>query len=101
MIVLDASASMDYQGENSDCSKFRYAQMLASCLLYLGHRQGDRIGLFGGSDHFQEWMFPRSGRESFKSILACVGGMKPRGVIWMIFYGINLRTSSLGRQPWW
>ena len=79
MIVLDASASMDYQGENSDCSKFRYAQMLASCLLYLGHRQGDRIGLFGGSDHFQEWMFPRSGRESFKSILACVGGMKPRG----------------------
>ncbi|MEK9772902.1 MAG: DUF58 domain-containing protein [Opitutae bacterium] len=79
MIVLDASASMAYQGENSPCSKFRYAQMLASCLLYLGHRQGDRIGLFGGSDHFQEWMFPRSGKESFSSILACIGGMKPQG----------------------
>ena len=61
------------------CSKFRYAQMLASCLLYLGHRQGDRLGLFGGSQQKVDWMFPSGGRESFKSILTTIGGMIPVG----------------------
>ena len=79
IIVLDASASMSYQGSNHVCSKFRYAQMLASCLLYLGHRQGDRLGLFGGSQQKVDWMFPSGGRESFKSILTTIGGMIPEG----------------------
>jgi len=79
LIVLDASASMAYQGEHSACSKFRYAQMLASCLIYLGHRQGDRIGLFGGAEGSEVWMFPSGGNESFKSILTCIGGMSPQG----------------------
>ncbi len=87
MIVLDASASMSFQGNESACSKFRYAQMLASCLVYLGHRQGDRIGLFGGSAHSQLWKFPSGGKESFKSILTTIAAMKPEG-------------SDLGDEMW-
>ena len=79
IMVLDASASMSYRGTNLVCSKFRYAQMLASCLLYLGHRQGDRLGLFGGSEKKVDWMFPSGGRESFKSILTTIGSMEPEG----------------------
>lgn len=79
IVVLDASASMGYQGAGSDCSKFRYAQMLAACLIYLGHRQGDRVGLFAGSTDSQQWMFPSGGKENFKSLLTCIGGMKPCG----------------------
>ena len=79
IIVLDASASMEYKSEDSVCSKFRYAQMLASCLIYLGHRQGDRVGFFGGSESFQEWMFPNGGNESFKNILTHLAGMIPQG----------------------
>ncbi|MDA8806942.1 DUF58 domain-containing protein [Candidatus Chordibacter forsetii] len=79
-IVLDGSASMSYQGEGSPCSKFRYAQMLAACMAYLAQRQGDRIGLFGGSEDSMQWMFPSGGKESFKSLLACIGGMSPSGL---------------------
>ena len=79
IIVMDASASMGYKGELSGCTKFRYAQMLAACIFYLGYRQGDRIGLFGGSENFLEWKFPSGGNENFKNILTCIGGMQPSG----------------------
>jgi uncharacterized protein (DUF58 family) len=79
MLVLDGSASMGYQGEGSPCSKFRYAQMLAACLSYLSYRQGDRVGLFGGSENSLEWMFPSGGKENFKRVLTCMAGMKAKG----------------------
>ena len=79
IVVLDASASMAYKGAGSPCTKFRYAQMLASCLIYLGYRQGDRIGLFGGSENSQKWISPSAGAESFKKVLYSIGGMKPEG----------------------
>lgn len=79
MLVLDASASMAFRGPSSPCSKFRYAQMLAACLAYLAHRQGDRIGLLGGSNGSLRWMFPSSGSESFKSIVSGIGSMVPSG----------------------
>lgn len=49
-LVLDASASMAYQGTRAVCSKFRYGAMLAACLAYLARRQGDQVGLFVYSD---------------------------------------------------
>jgi uncharacterized protein (DUF58 family) len=44
-IVLDASGSMDYQGERDALSKFRYGQFLAACLSYLVLHQQDSAGL--------------------------------------------------------
>lgn len=79
ILVLDGSASMGYQGDGSACSKFRYSQMLAACLLYLGYRQGDRLGLLCGSKSRADWMFPHGGRESFNSILKMIGSMHPNG----------------------
>ena len=49
-VVLDASASMGYQGERAACSKFHYGAMVAACLVYLASRQGDNIGLHCYSD---------------------------------------------------
>ena len=44
-LVLDASASMAYQGAADPLSKFRYAQFVAACLGYLILRQRDSAGL--------------------------------------------------------
>ncbi len=44
-VVLDASASMGYQGGRAACTKLRYGAMVAASLLYLASRQGDNIGL--------------------------------------------------------
>jgi len=79
ILILDASASMSFQGNSSPCSKFRYSQMLAACLAYLAYRQGDRIGLFGGNQENLQWLFPESGKESFKSILTKIGSLIPQG----------------------
>ena len=49
-VVLDASASMAYQGGRAVCSKFHYGAMLSACLAYLGRRQGDQVGLFVYAD---------------------------------------------------
>jgi len=45
-LVVDASASMDYQGSRASCSKFTYARMLAAALAYLALKQGDQVGLY-------------------------------------------------------
>ncbi len=45
-LLLDASASMGYQGEHSPCSKWSYALLLAACLGWVAARQGEQLGLF-------------------------------------------------------
>ena len=45
-ILVDASASMSYQGTKAPCSKYQYAALLAACFIYLAKKQGDRPGLF-------------------------------------------------------
>ncbi len=44
MVLLDVSASMDYQGSGA-VTKLDYARYLAACLAYFSHRQRDRVGL--------------------------------------------------------
>ncbi|MBR0459584.1 MAG: DUF58 domain-containing protein [Victivallales bacterium] len=45
VFLLDASASMGYQGTHAPCSKFHYGAMVAACFTYLARRQGDCPGL--------------------------------------------------------
>jgi len=54
-ILLDVSASMDF-GETP--SKLDYACMLASCLLYLGRQQRDRVGLLSFADSIIDYVPP-------------------------------------------
>ena len=101
ILILDASASMGFQGTSSPCSKFRYAQMLAACLAYLAYRQGDRIGLFGGNQENLQWLFPEAGKESFKSILSTIGSIIPSGKDPGINHGISSRLTFLPSRLSW
>lgn len=57
-IVLDASASMAYQGSGAPCSKYRYGAMVAACLAYLAGRQGDNVGFFAYNDRLRSHVDP-------------------------------------------
>ena len=78
-IILDTSASMGFQGDQADCSKFKYAQMLAACFAYLAFRQGDKVGLVGGSKQNPVFLPVSSGRGHFHRLLGAIGGMQPGG----------------------
>ena len=49
-IVLDASASMGYQGTRVSCTKLRCACIIAACLAYLAERQGDALTVLSYGD---------------------------------------------------
>jgi len=78
-IILDSSASMGYQGEQAGCSKFKYAQMLPACFAYLAFRQGDKVGLVGGSKQNPVFLPVSSGRGHFHRLLAAIGRMQAGG----------------------
>lgn len=78
-LVVDASASMGYQGKRVSCSKLRYAKMLAACFAYLAQRQGDRFGLFAYSDEVRQWIRPRSGSGHLNRLLISLGSLEAKG----------------------
>ena len=78
-LVVDASASMGYEGKRASCSKLRYAKMLAACFAYLSQRQGDRFGLFAYSDEVQQWIRPRSGSGHLNRLLVSLGSLEAKG----------------------
>lgn len=78
-MVIDASASMGYQGGDAPCSKLRYACMLGACFAYLSHRQGDKIGFFGYGDETQQWIRPASGSGHLKRILTGIASLEAKG----------------------
>ncbi len=75
-VVLDASASMEYQGQGAPCTKMRYAAILAACMGYLASRQGDETGLF----LYQEAKLPSSGLHlSWNDFCDRLDALKPAG----------------------
>ena len=78
-LVIDASASMGYQGKRASLSKLRYAKMLAACFAYLAHRQGDRFGLFAYSDEVQQWIRPLSGSGHLNRVLVSLDSLEAKG----------------------
>ena len=60
-IVLDASASMTFQGGGA-ISKLEYGQLLLAALAYLVIQQQDKVGLAACGDHALEVMVPPRGR---------------------------------------
>ena len=78
-LVIDASASMGYQGKRASSSKLRYAKMLAACFAYLAHRQGDRFGLFAYSDEVQQWIRPLSGSGHLNRVLVSLDALEAKG----------------------
>jgi uncharacterized protein (DUF58 family) len=78
-LVVDASASMGYQGSRAACDKLRYASMLAACFAYVANRQGDRVGLFAYSDEVKEWIQPRSGGAHLNRVFTALAGLEAEG----------------------
>lgn len=77
-LVLDASASMDYRGDRTACSKLRYASMAAACLAYLASRQGDRVGLYAYAEGLRAVVQPGRGG-GLRGVLAALGGLEAGG----------------------
>ena len=79
-IILDCSLSHDYQGPQASCTKFRYAQMMAACLAYLSHRQGDQVGFYAYSDTLKAAV-PASGTSGqLRRVLQAIARLKAEGV---------------------
>ena len=79
-IVVDASASMAYQGDRAVCSKFRYAAMAAACLAWLAKRQGDHVGLFAYTSTLQTGVRRHQTDLQLPALLASLAGVTPSGV---------------------
>jgi len=81
-LLVDASASMRYGGENGSLRGTKYhlaarlAVALAACLL----REGDAVGLAvaGGDDRV--WLPPRSGSAQLDALVEVLGSVRPAGV---------------------
>lgn len=79
-IVLDASASMAYQGERADCTKIRYGAMVAACLAYLASRQGDNIGFFAYAGELLSFFPAERPAKRLKHIFTTLAGLKANGL---------------------
>ncbi len=79
LLLLDASASMDYQGSRASCTKLDYARMVAACLAYLATKQGDRPGLFAYDEHLRLAIPPRAHSGGFDAIARSLPGIEARG----------------------
>jgi uncharacterized protein (DUF58 family) len=76
-IVLDASASMAYQGAGDSMSKFRYAQFIAACLSYLVLHQQDSAGLVTFDNKVRQFIPPKSAPSQLMRILRTLDSTKP------------------------
>lgn len=75
-IVLDASGSMAYRGQNDVMSKFRYGQYLAACLSYLVLHQQDSAGLITFDNKIREFIPPRSAPSHLMRLLQTLDSTK-------------------------
>ena len=78
-IVLDASASMDYQGERAPCTKFKYACMIAACIAYLAARQGDKVGFYAYNEKLTSCITSGQRMGGLQRILTELHRLSPSG----------------------
>jgi uncharacterized protein (DUF58 family) len=78
MVLLDCSASMDYA--SGPVSKFRYAQMLAACLVLLLARQRDCAGFIAYHGELGMHMPPRVHPNHARRIIVELEKLRPEGL---------------------
>jgi uncharacterized protein (DUF58 family) len=72
MILLDSSASMGYQSEQSAVSKMQYATYLAASLAYMASKQNDAVGLMVFDEQVRDYRPPSSRPGQLQAILHCL-----------------------------
>jgi uncharacterized protein (DUF58 family) len=78
-LVADMSASMNYRGENSPATKWRYAAMTAAALAYLVRKQGDNLGLFLYGQELVEGLAPSHRSGQFRRVINALQTAQPAG----------------------
>lgn len=78
-LLLDASGSMSYKGEESPFSKYDAAATIAASLSYLTLRQGDSAGISCFSNQQLRSVPPRNGLAHLNAILEEIGKVQPSG----------------------
>ena len=76
-VLLDCSASMDYT--SGTLTKFRYAQMLAACLVFMLERQHDAVGFMAYDSELRVQMPPRAHPNHARRIIAEIERLEPAG----------------------
>jgi len=98
MIVLDASASMNFpDARAAGPSKFRYACIVASALAYLIVSQGDGVGLMTMSGDRFTYLPTRGGRPHLRAVLAQIARLEPAGA-WQLDRAIARGADLLKRR---
>jgi len=95
MIVLDASASMDFPA--TGVSKFRYATVLAAALSYLIVTDGDRAGLMTTSSGALTSVPVRGGRPHLRTLLGQLERLSAAGP-WQPAQAIGRAADILKRR---
>ena len=78
-ILMDASASMDYEGKRASCTKWRYASMVAACIAYLATRQGDNVGLYAFNHELLSAVPPGFRTGGLRRVLSELQRLRPGG----------------------
>lgn len=79
MIVLDASASMDFPVGGGDLTKFKYAVLMAAALAHVIIEQGDAAGLITMSGDRFVYLPPKGGRTHLHAMLTMLARLEPAG----------------------
>ena len=80
MLVVDASASMDFPTQSGTAvSKFTFGVLVAAALAYLIIEQGDAAGLITMADGKFVYLPARGGRSHRRTLIAALSRLEPRG----------------------
>jgi uncharacterized protein (DUF58 family) len=80
MLVVDASASMDFPAPSDNVvSKFTFGVLVAAALAYLVIEQGDAAGLITMADDKFVYLPARGGRSHRRALIAALSRLEPRG----------------------
>lgn len=97
MLVLDASASMQFPDDPDVVSKFRYAALVTSALAYLVVSQGDSVGFITMQDGAFTYLPSRGGRPHLRAVLATIARIEPRGA-WSLDLALTRGADLLKRR---
>lgn len=76
-LLIDATASMAYQGASASVSKWSYAATVAAALTRVALAGGDPIALDWIGGRSARWLPAMSGREAFDRVLAALDSTEP------------------------
>jgi uncharacterized protein (DUF58 family) len=79
-LMVDATASMGYQGQGAPATKLAYACLIAAALARIAVTSGDPVGLsFIGGEGSPPPVPVSGGREAFERIVAALESVRPGG----------------------